>query len=785
MMKKLFSVVIAALFMLMPASAIHYDDYDTTKVWMNKTEFFMCFDRVSLEYPDGTVKRQTELFDVGAGSANTVINEHPIYLKNEVAVHCYGWTGIKDSDAVTKLYGYKVNESEPVFDNGFMRNAEQAVYRAGGDSRFEVRIPVENTGAPILLTVVSKDTDGVVRDVLEFSVNGEYISKNSSRIPPFERVLKEIKKDRLTVAVTGGTDYNPVVRGSEFTVSVDLVNNIAADTAELYIRYDPDLSFVGAEFPTDDPLINISASAKDDKASHTVRIKWIPSDTVEGDCTAAKLTFRPDADIEKGFLHISAETETGYVKHNDREIAFCALNGGADVIPCVPGDVNGDGKTSNKDVTLLFRSISGGGADVIGEAADTDGDGDITNKDVSLLFRIVCGAAKADILSLIKPDTYEETTGIVKNVTSWTFNDGTAGRVIGIYCETEPDAEVFVCDENGTVILKERSLYGYFYGRIVMPFEKTSQKVYIYAKAEGKAMSKTSRAYTLEYSDKVGNGAIIGKDSHVYLNYYKAHYSGQAALSEEQAQGRMTNIKNKLYAKLDEIRARTGKNTKIIILICTNPATVYHSLQYSEEEKGWGDYDLPTSVTQFGEFMKDDENIYMLDMRQILSEHTDRLLFAQADSHWTQIAGYYGYYLTAQKIKQDFPATKVYDLDADFDTSIYPGGGDLLGFMGASGTKAVWASVTPKSDDMTAPASAPTAYWMGDSYYHNISPYFKLLFSKVYLNEFESQPHPPLYNYTLDDLENRQPDYLFYVWTERNVDAVLSWFDNTIVNEAS
>ena len=245
----------------------------------------------------------------------------------------------------------------------------------------------------------------------------------------------------------------------------------------------------------------------------------------------------------------------------------------------------------------------------------------------------------------------------------------------------------------------------------------------------------------------------------------------------------MNNIKNKLYNKLAQVRARTGKNTKIIILVCTNPATVYHSLQYSEEEKGWGDIYLPTSVTQFGEFMKDDENIYMLDMRQILSEHTDKLLFAQADSHWTQIAGYYGYYLVAQKVKQDFPATKIYDIEKDFDVNIYTGGGDLLGFMGAHNTTSVWASVTPKSESMYVSQSAPTAYWMGDSYYHSISPFFSLLFSKVYLNEYSYLAHPPLYCYTLDSLESRKPDYLFYVWTERNVDAMLSWFESAIVNE--
>ena len=782
-MKKLSAGVLAVILAILPAAAVHYDDYDTTKVWLNRDVFAMAFDRISLDGPRGLMS-QMDLFGVGDGSAARVINEHPIYLTDETAIICSGWTGIISGEAVTVQYGYKVNEGEPVFSNAFKRDhVEQAVYNAGGDSRYDITVPVQNTGEPILITLVSNGSDGVVRDILEFSVNGEYVSKNSKRISPAERVFKEIEQGKLNVVITGGTDYNPVVRGSEFTVSVNLVNVISVNSAELYIRYDPGLSFVSADFPENDPRIEVFASAENDPASRTVRLSWSNSDILEDDCTAANLVFKPDDDIKKEFLHISVDPDISCVKNCGYSVPFNAVNGGADIIPCVPGDINGDGKVSNKDVTVLFRSVSGAGIEITADAADINGDGEVNNKDVIRLFKAVCDTDEIDISPLLQPETYEETTASVSNVTSWTFNDGTAGNVIGIYCEAEPDAEVFVCDEGGTVLLRERSLYGYFYGRFMMPFDKTSQKVYIYAKSEGKAMSRTSRACTLAYSETVGSGAIIGKDSHVFLNYYKAHYSGEAALSEEYATGRMNNIKNKLYNKLAQVRARTGKNTKIIILVCTNPATVYHSLQYSEEEKGWGDIYLPTSVTQFGEFMKDDENIYMLDMRQILSEHTDKLLFAQADSHWTQIAGYYGYYLVAQKVKQDFPATKIYDIEKDFDVNIYTGGGDLLSFMGAHNTTSVWASVTPKSESMYVSQSAPTAYWMGDSYYHSISPFFSLLFSKVYLNEYSYLAHPPLYCYTLDSLESRKPDYLFYVWTERNVDAMLSWFESAIVNE--
>ena len=173
--------------------------------------------------------------------------------------------------------------------------------------------------------------------------------------------------------------------------------------------------------------------------------------------------------------------------------------------------------------------------------------------------------------------------------------------------------------------------------------------------------------------------------------------------------------------------------------------------------------------------MKDDEDIYILDLRELLEANKkDRLLFMQADSHWTQVAAYYTYYLAAQKIQKDFPDTKIYDLDKDFDTQIVESGGDLLLFMGAldQGACAATASVSWKDASMIAPDKAPTAYVMGDSYYGAINMYFELLFSEVFLNEPET--NPPLYDYTLAKLEERQPDYLFYVWTERNIDAALT-----------
>ena len=71
---------------------------------------------------------------------------------------------------------------------------------------------------------------------------------------------------------------------------------------------------------------------------------------------------------------------------------ICALLGSA--VPNMaasrlPGDVNRDGVTDNKDVTALFRYLSGnsGGSVIDVIACDTNGDAKTNNKDVTILFR--------------------------------------------------------------------------------------------------------------------------------------------------------------------------------------------------------------------------------------------------------------------------------------------------------------------------------------------------------------------------------------------------------------
>ena len=60
--------------------------------------------------------------------------------------------------------------------------------------------------------------------------------------------------------------------------------------------------------------------------------------------------------------------------------------------PYIPGDINGDGKVNNKDVTRLQRYLKGAAVEVNEAALDVNGDGKVNNKDLTRLQRYVKGA---------------------------------------------------------------------------------------------------------------------------------------------------------------------------------------------------------------------------------------------------------------------------------------------------------------------------------------------------------------------------------------------------------
>ncbi len=125
-----------------------------------------------------------------------------------------------------------------------------------------------------------------------------------------------------------------------------------------------------------------------------VTLNWVNGmEDAEGDWTYATLTFAVAEGTSSGTtanITVTYDPDDVY-DITESNVSFAVQNGCVTIMDYMPGDITGDGKVNNKDVTRLLQYLSDWDVEVIEAALDITGDGKVNNKDVTRLLQYLSG----------------------------------------------------------------------------------------------------------------------------------------------------------------------------------------------------------------------------------------------------------------------------------------------------------------------------------------------------------------------------------------------------------
>ena len=278
---------------------------------------------------------------------------------------------------------------------------------------------------------------------------------------------------------------------------------------------------------------------------------------------------------------------------------------------------------------------------------------------------------------------------------------------------------------------------------------------------------------------------FAGKNSQLFYTLTLPFYNGSYVASPES----LAAAKTFLLGRLQQIRAATGKNTEIIYVICPNPVAIYYDSvnSYIPQHPAWN-----TPASQLISYMKDVEGIRFADVYSALMAHRDEPIFHQTDTHWTEVGAYYAYQQMMGIIQTNFKNANIWqpnsfiltykrEIGGDLTSSVtsLPGAyewtpyltpnfssalqGPFFSIKRATSAVGVNVGAYPTSSKISN-ENLPVGYLIGDSYGANFLPFAALGFRELYMNP------GVLWNYPLDFnlLQEKKPDYIIYVYTERN-----------------
>ena len=205
------------------------------------------------------------------------------------------------------------------------------------------------------------------------SVCGE---QKTEPIPPVAPVDPTNKPTVTVGAVTARA-------GEEIEVPVSIANNPGINTFSFGLDYDT--ARLQLKDVTIDPALGGQFTFKE-------KAVWLNATDTDYNGTILTLTFTVAADAQEGDIPVAVTYQPGDIANlNEEDVSFLLVPGEISVRAYQPGDINGDNKVNNKDLTRLMKYLAGDAVTVSSDALDVNGDGKVNNKDLTRLMKYLAG----------------------------------------------------------------------------------------------------------------------------------------------------------------------------------------------------------------------------------------------------------------------------------------------------------------------------------------------------------------------------------------------------------
>ncbi|MBQ6118819.1 MAG: leucine-rich repeat protein, partial [Clostridia bacterium] len=205
------------------------------------------------------------------------------------------------------------------------------------------------------------------------SVCGE---QKTEPIPPVAPVEPTNKPTVTVGAVTARA-------GEEIEVPVSIANNPGINTFSFGLDYDT--ARLQLKDVTIDPALGGQFTFKE-------KAVWLSAADTGYNGTILTLTFTVAADAQEGDIPVAVTYRPGDIANlKEEDVSFQLMAGKISVRAYQPGDINGDNKVNNKDLTRLMKYLAGDAVTVSADALDVNGDGKVNNKDLTRLMKYLAG----------------------------------------------------------------------------------------------------------------------------------------------------------------------------------------------------------------------------------------------------------------------------------------------------------------------------------------------------------------------------------------------------------